>query len=36
MSTENISQRFLDGLQQYNLTISEIQESGWKYFVKNV
>jgi len=31
MSTENISQRFLDGLQQYNLTISEIQESGWKY-----
>jgi len=30
-SCEPLSKRFIEGLQQYDLTLKEIQESGWKY-----
>ena len=30
-SSEPLSKRFIEGLQQYDLTLKEIQESGWKY-----
>ncbi len=28
---DSVSQRFIDGLKDYNLTLKEIKESGWKY-----
>ena len=28
---DSVSQRFIDGLKEYDLTLTEIKESGWKY-----